>query len=224
MEELKSKYRCYILEFDIKWVHLKQDTEPRYQLIDWHVIPRTSLYGALFFCHHKYHCDFIGKSHDKDGLPKFVHPFNEKNDYIIGISNYSRGKEFCLCIISNLKKRHKSKIDNYMLFGSPEILNVEPGIGKRYQNLLDNVIKFAKENNLHSGQLQDYEKWGPLSYLIKGFRLLEIGEVVAEQDYFWDNGHWLSVTFRESHSPIKPGDVIAEKTEKINRLFVIRKE
>ena len=90
--------------------------------------------------------------------------------------------------------------------------------------LLDNVIKFAKENNLHSGQLQDYEKWGPLSYLIKGFRLLEIGEVVAEQDYLWDNGHWLSVTFRESHSPIKPGDVIAEKTEKINRLFVIRKE
>ena len=223
MEELKPKYRCYILDFDIKWAHLQRGIEPRYKLIDWHVIPKTSLYGALYFCSKKFQCEFIGKSQDKDGLPKFVHPF-VKNDYIIGISNVSWGQGFYFCAISNLEKSYKSKIKDFMLFGSPEVLNIKRDFGKTHQNLFEDIIEFAKKNSLYSVGLKDYEKWGPLSYLIKGFRLLEIGEVVAEQDYFWDNGHWLSVTFRESHSPIKPGDVIAEKTEKINRLFVIRKE
>lgn len=223
MEESKLKYRVYILDIKIEWAHLKHRAERRFKVIDWHVIPKTSLYGALYYCRKNYHCEFIGKSHNKDGLPIFVHPFDQKNDIIIGISNLQWSKGFYFCAISKIK-RIKDKLDDFMLFGGPEVLNVKPNFGKENQSFLESVYTFCKNNNIYSSSLKDYQKWGPLSYLIKGYRLLEIGETVGDKDYFWNDGSWLSVTFRESYSPIKPGDVISQETENVKRTFVMRKK
>jgi len=85
-------------------------------------------------------------------------------------------------------------------------------------NFYIKIMKEKQKKNELYNTLYDDEV-GPRSRLFKGYRLLNDKEIVGEKDYFFIKGHWLSVTFREEHSPIKPGDVI----DKSKRMFVMRK-
>jgi len=211
----KEDRTMYVLNFKIKWAQRKYGTEPRNVLIDWHVYPKISFYGAIYVAQKEHHISYFAaiKYNKKSGLHEYLNPFEDLSKSVIGMECYSFNKYFTLVAISK-NSYYKSKID-FMLFNSPVKHEISKDLLTRLEPHIEKMKEKLKSNELYSFYTSD--EIGAKSRLLKGWKLLSEGETVKATDYFFEDGYWLSVTFREDNSPIKPGDIIDKK------MFVIRR-